>query len=97
MEPQSFPFLVFPSPGLRYHGERLPPEQRGTTDAYQDALVRAYRDNKSGAASSFPFIYDNVYDLMRSIDYLISRYGNGCSLYIWWREVFNGGGHSFQV
>jgi len=50
----------------RYHGERSG-SGKGS-DAYQDAILRAYREQKE-----HPFFYDTVWDVMRLIDYLQMR------------------------
>lgn len=47
----------------RYHGERATSET-----SYQEALVAAWR-----TAEDFPFLYDNIWDLMKLVDYLVTR------------------------
>jgi len=53
----------------RYHGERLPENASRRRDLYNEALVSAYEQN----TTEHPFVYDNVWDLMRVIDYLQTR------------------------
>lgn len=48
----------------RYHGERV----GDRADAYEDAILRAWETGKE-----HPFLYDEVWDVMRLIDYLESR------------------------
>ncbi len=50
----------------RFHGERT--EMGGGTIAYNSAIARAF---KSG--DGHPFYYDTVWDVMRLIDYLVTR------------------------
>ena len=47
----------------RYHGERAP--AANGEDAYDDAILRAFRQQKE-----HPFLYDEVWDVMRLIDWL---------------------------
>jgi dienelactone hydrolase len=54
------------APDARYHGERC---AKGTgTDDYYVAITQAFKDGKS-----HPWLYDEVYDLMRLIDYVQTR------------------------
>lgn len=55
---------------MRYHGSRVDP-----TLAYQASLVRAWQENAHAPAltNEHPFLLDNVWDLMRLIDYLQTR------------------------
>lgn len=50
----------------RYHGERAPPADGG--DAYDQAILRAFREQKE-----HPFLYDEVWDVMRLIDFLATQ------------------------
>ena len=50
----------------RYHGERS--RAGNGTDDYYAAIARAYRDGKS-----HPWLFDTVYDVGRTIDYLATR------------------------
>ena len=51
----------------RYHGERnLAGKGSG---AYNDAMLRTYRTGKE-----LPFLYDTVWDVLRLLDYLATRY-----------------------
>jgi len=50
----------------RHHGERRGPGKG--TEAYQDAIVSAWRDSKE-----HPLYYDTVWDVMRLVDYLQTR------------------------
>ena len=50
----------------RHHGERRGPGKG--TEAYQDAIVSAWRD-----AKEHPLYYDTVWDVMRLVDYLRTR------------------------
>ena len=47
----------------RYHGERA--QGANGEDAYDDAILRAFRQQKE-----HPFLYDEVWDVMRLIDWL---------------------------
>src|SRR5262249_49837570 len=50
----------------RYHGERT---KAGSGSAeYQQAMLRTYRTGEE-----HPFLYDTVWDVMRLIDYLVTR------------------------
>lgn len=51
----------------RYHGERAP-RPSGSMSAYEAAILRAYRTQQE-----HPFLYDTVWDVMRLIDYLVTR------------------------
>jgi dienelactone hydrolase len=51
----------------RYHGERAQ-KGSGTMSAYEAAILRAYRTQ-----AEHPFLYDTVWDVMRLIDYLVTR------------------------
>ncbi len=50
----------------RYHGERR--SYGKGTEAYQDAIVGAWRDSKE-----HPLYYDTVWDVLRLVDYLQTR------------------------
>ncbi len=50
----------------RYHGERNKKDETGSE--YEQAILRAYRSGKE-----HPFLYDAVWDVMRLIDYLVTR------------------------
>lgn len=52
----------------RYHGARA--KNPKTTTDYTDAILRAYRAEKT---TEHPFYYDTVRDVMRLIDYLSTR------------------------
>ncbi|KAL4438723.1 hypothetical protein ABPG77_006327 [Micractinium sp. CCAP 211/92] len=51
----------------RYHGERADPALAGG-EGYQQALVRAWR-----GSGERPFLLDNVWDILRTLDYLQAR------------------------
>jgi dienelactone hydrolase len=51
----------------RHHGERATPVP-GLPNAYQSAMFRAYR-----TGVGHPYLYDTVWDVMRLIDYLVTR------------------------
>jgi predicted esterase len=52
----------------RYHGER------GTIEQYYEALLRAYHANARGDEhAEHPFMYDSSWDVMRVLDWLVSR------------------------
>lgn len=51
----------------RYHGRRLQ-EGADPKEPYLDALVQAFI-----AGGEHPFLYDNVYDLLKVMDYLVAR------------------------
>jgi dienelactone hydrolase len=51
----------------RHHGERATPIP-GLTNAYQSAMLRAYKTGQS-----HPYLYDTVWDVMRLVDYLSTR------------------------
>jgi len=52
----------------RYHGER------GTIEQYYEALLRAYHANVRGDEhAEHPFMYDSSWDMMRVLDWLVSR------------------------
>lgn len=53
----------------RYHGARAPHTPKGSAD-YVDAILRAYRAEEP---HEHPFYYDTVRDVMRLIDYLVTR------------------------
>jgi dienelactone hydrolase len=52
----------------RYHGERAGTEDGSGSAAYNDAILRAYRTGEE-----HPLLYDEVWDIIRLIDYLQSR------------------------
>ena len=54
----------------RFHGERT--VQPTDTSAYNDAVVRAFQ-TKPGETQTYPFYYDTCWDVMRTVDYLVSR------------------------
>ena len=51
----------------RYHGERAGTAADGMS-SYQAAILRAYR-----SGGEHPFLYDTVWDVIRLIDYLVTR------------------------
>ena len=51
----------------RYHGARAAANADGMS-AYQSAILRAYRTGRE-----HPFLFDTVWDVMRLIDYLVTR------------------------
>jgi dienelactone hydrolase len=51
----------------RHHGERAQPIP-GLPNAYQSALLRAYRTGEG-----HPYLYDTVWDVLRLLDYLSTR------------------------
>lgn len=51
----------------RYHGARAAANSDGMS-AYQSAILRAYRNGRE-----HPFLFDTVWDVMRLIDYLVTR------------------------
>ena len=55
----------------RYHGERFVGGAHGAQE-YNEAIIRAWRE-KDPKKQEHPFYYDTVYDLWRTVDYLISR------------------------
>jgi hypothetical protein len=76
----------------RYHGDRAQGGD-GCRDAYQEALVRAWR-----GSGERPFLLDNVWDLLRLLDWLGQRWGR--SQPPAQRAVWGGGdprGHGGQV
>ncbi|WP_435019062.1 alpha/beta hydrolase family protein [Tundrisphaera sp. TA3] len=62
-------FLVMALDG-RYHGERA--GGRPGTEAYNDAIVRAWRA-KPDEPATHPLYYDTVWDVWRAVDYLQAR------------------------
>jgi dienelactone hydrolase len=54
----------------RYHGEWVP-GVRGSA-AYNQAAIAAWR-SKPGEKREYPFWYDSSYDVIRAIDYLLTR------------------------
>jgi dienelactone hydrolase len=54
----------------RYHGARADGAKGAT--AYNEAITRAWR-TKPGQPQEHPFYYDTVWDLWRTVDYLVSR------------------------
>ena len=54
----------------RFHGERDGGYQ--DTSAYNDAVYQAFR-SKRGAYQAHPFYYDTCWDVMRLVDYLVTR------------------------
>jgi dienelactone hydrolase len=52
----------------RHHGERIAPKFGPGNDQYFAALLETYRTGKGR-----PYLYDNVWDVMRLVDYLQSR------------------------
>lgn len=55
----------------RYHGDRVTGAAHGSRE-YQEAILRAWRA-QPGQRQEHPWYYDTVYDLWRTVDYLISR------------------------
>ena len=55
----------------RYHGERA--GGAAGADAYNKAIVRAWRTKKEVAEQEYPFYYDTCWDLWRTLDYLETR------------------------
>jgi dienelactone hydrolase len=51
----------------RFHGERARPIP-GLANSYQSAMLRAFR-----TGVGHPYLYDTVWDVMRLIDYLVTR------------------------
>lgn len=58
-------------PACRYHGDRAAVGE-GCWEGYQQALVRAWR-----GSGELPFLLDNVWDLLRLLDLLQSRWAGG--------------------
>ena len=48
------------------HGERAP--DSGLSNPYQSAMLRAYRTGEG-----HPYLYDTVWDVLRLVDYLVTR------------------------
>lgn len=55
----------------RYHGERVPGGAHGSKE-YVDAAYRAFKTNNP-QQHAYPFLYDTSYDLLRLVDYLVTR------------------------
>jgi dienelactone hydrolase len=55
----------------RYHGEWIPGGARGSQE-YNQAAVAAWR-SKTGEPREYPFWYDSVWDVWRTVDYLATR------------------------
>jgi dienelactone hydrolase len=55
----------------RYHGEWIPGGARGSQE-YNQAAVAAWR-SKPGEPREYPFWYDSVWDVWRTVDYLATR------------------------
>ena len=55
----------------RYHGERIEGGAHGAKE-YNEAIIRAWRERDLNK-QEHPFYYDTVYDLHRTVDYLITR------------------------
>jgi dienelactone hydrolase len=51
----------------RHHGERAVPIP-GLSNPYESAMLRAYRTGEGR-----PYLYDTVWDVMRLVDYLVTR------------------------
>jgi len=51
----------------RHHGERAVPIP-GLSNPYQSAMLRAYRTGEG-----HPYLYDTVWDVLRLVDYLVTR------------------------
>ncbi len=54
----------------RFHGERN--GGNSDTTAYNEAIYQAYQA-KTGDYQAHPFFFDNCWDVMRTIDYLVTR------------------------
>jgi dienelactone hydrolase len=52
----------------RFHGERVKPRADGGINAYNEAIARAFTSGQG-----HPFYYDTTWDVMRLIDYLVTR------------------------
>lgn len=63
-------FLALASDG-RHHGARVAGGAKGST-AYQEAITRAWRE-PGPKPSHYPFYFDTVWDLWRTVDYLLTR------------------------
>src|SRR5207248_93624 len=55
----------------RYHGERVTGGAHGAQE-YNDAIIRSWQ-NTDPKTQEHPFYYDTVYDLWRTVDYLVTR------------------------
>lgn len=55
----------------RYHGARIPGGAHGTKE-YNEAIFRAWQE-PDDKKREHPFYFDTVYDVWRTIDYLLSR------------------------
>lgn len=55
----------------RYHGARTH-TGKGSSE-YNDAIVRAFQSATSGGPREYPFYFDTAWDVMRLIDYLLTR------------------------
>lgn len=53
----------------RYHGERARGGKAAKSSEYVDAILRAYRE----PGREYPFFYDTAWDVIRLIDYLVTR------------------------
>ncbi len=55
----------------RYHGAWIAGGAHGSQE-YNDAAIAAWR-SKPGAPREYPFWYDSAWDVVRAVDYLVSR------------------------
>jgi dienelactone hydrolase len=55
----------------RYHGEWIPGGAKGSAQ-YNDAAIAAWKA-KPGEKREYPFWWDSTYDVIRAVDYLITR------------------------
>jgi len=55
----------------RYHGDRIPGHAHGSRE-YVDAAYTAWKTN-TDQNHKYPFLYDTSYDLLRLVDYLVTR------------------------
>ena len=55
----------------RYHGDRIAGRAHGSNE-YVDAVYQAWKTNDA-THHAYPFLYDTSYDLLRLVDYLVTR------------------------
>jgi len=55
----------------RYHGDRIPGGAHGSKE-YVEAVYQAWKTNDA-THHAYPFLYDTSYDLLRLVDYLVTR------------------------
>jgi dienelactone hydrolase len=55
----------------RYHGEWIPGGAQGSRE-YNDAAIAAWKA-KPGGKREYPFWWDSTYDVVRAVDYLVTR------------------------